>query len=233
MLVNVVDAAVGVLMSVRVRDRAGAESEAVQTAVGSTAVLRLLGPSATDNAEDQALQVVDVLDSQLAALEDSTALRSVEESLVGLRSASDLAGLAGRLGSRQSGFGCNSTNCVSAIPGEVAECYAGQCVTGTNTVLPDHAVAASCPGSSGGLYDLKGLNGLVIPALECSGHGTCVRFPTQDCGARADDLRQCTALCICTASWGGDRCDISSTMLPPVKSLKGRAANGMDLALDG
>ena len=76
------------------------------------------------------------------------------------------------------------------------------------------AWAKRCAGSSP-TYDTS--TDLKLPTVECSGHGTCGRFPTAGC--RQDDPA-CTATCDCVSGWGGSDCSKSSAALAEAQSLR-------------
>jgi hypothetical protein len=78
-----------------------------------------------------------------------------------------------------------------------------------------------CKGSSSAL--LGGDNPLRIPAVECSGHGDCVRSTGLEC--REGDA--CTALCVCLDGYGGADCGLTTSELQAARAVRATYVNAM------
>ena len=70
-----------------------------------------------------------------------------------------------------------------------------------------------CPGSSTQLA--ANPNPLLLPAVECSGHGSCNRVPLN---CRSGD--SCAAVCVCDADWDGGDCARSAEMQASIIALR-------------
>lgn len=79
------------------------------------------------------------------------------------------------------------------------------------------AWAARCPGSSISLAPAP--NPLSLPLVQCSGHGACVRTPT-DC--RADPSGSCVALCQCAAGWDSADCSLTTDQAGELRQSRGK-----------
>ena len=89
------------------------------------------------------------------------------------------------------------------------------CVLCTEACNTERCLAwpARCPGSS---IELSTASALLIPAVECSGHGECARNPTL---CRAGDP-SCVATCVCQEGWSTSDCSITAEELVQAQSFR-------------
>ena len=78
-----------------------------------------------------------------------------------------------------------------------------------------------CKGSSSALAE--GYNPLLIPAVQCSGHGDCVRSTGLEC--REGDT--CTAVCACVEGFGGADCGLTSEQLQAAQEMRASYLSAM------
>ena len=96
------------------------------------------------------------------------------------------------------------------------------CVAEACNTEPCQAWAKRCPGSSPSLA--AGPNPLLLPAVECSGHGTCSRSPAN---CREGDA--CVSACVCDTingvAWAGSDCALTSAELDSARARRGELLN--------
>ena len=92
------------------------------------------------------------------------------------------------------------------------------CAAESCNTEPCQAWAKRCPGSSPPLAAEP--NPLLLPAIECSGHGVCSRSPV-DCR----DGDPCVSACICDTingeEWAGSDCALTSADLDSARARRG------------
>ena len=63
-----------------------------------------------------------------------------------------------------------------------------------------------------------------VPAVECSGHGSCLRIPDDvSCVRNAGLSIGCAVVCTCSSGWHGRACDISIALLQSVQDVRASA----------
>ncbi|KAA0170949.1 hypothetical protein FNF27_06426 [Cafeteria roenbergensis] len=200
-------------IAVRVRDALGAVVESFAGQDGQPVTVSVAPPSTTDSSA-----VSQLVASASAGLQDSLDAGNTAELLQSIAVLADVLSGTDPCDACSATEDCSAGQCVpqpSPSPSPSPAAAASPGASPLPSATPTPSPAARCPGSTRSLAG--GSNPYQIPAVECSGHGSCVRSPAL---CSEDDTRGCSATCVCDEGWGRRDCLLSAAELQQVQAQK-------------